>query len=74
MITPFNVIVLRLSWELKNLFTCFEVSDNGSVIFSGTDDKTWIGDAPVEGKNTAVVDIMVCLNWVIWITEIPDVD
>jgi hypothetical protein len=73
-VTPLNVLVLRLSWEFKNLFTCFEVGDDGSVIFSGTDDQTWIGKAPVEGKNTAVVDIMVCLNWIIWITKIPDVD
>jgi hypothetical protein len=73
-VAPLDVIVLGLSRELKNLFTCFEVGDDCSVIFSGTDDKTWVRDAPVERKNTTIVDIMICLNWIIWITEIPNVD
>jgi len=69
---PFHLSVLGLSWELKHLLSSLEVSDDSSVIFSAADNQAWVGQAPIEGQDTRVMDIVKSSNWVVWVSKIPD--
>jgi len=48
MVAPLDLVVRNVSRELKNLFTSLEVGYDGSIVFAGAYDKTWVREAPRE--------------------------
>lgn len=74
MVAPLEASVLVLSWELKNLLASLEVGNDSSVIFARAHNEAWVGEAPREREDAAVVDVVEGSHWVVRAPQIPNVD
>ena len=60
--------------ELKHNFSSFKVSHNRSCIFGTWNHKIGVFETPWNWENTWLVQVLKCRNWILWITQIPNIE
>jgi len=73
-IAPLGLLELALGWEFKDLLTSLEIGNNCSIVFAAAHNQAWVREAPREGKDTLVVDVVEGAAGVVRASQIPNID
>lgn len=60
--------------ELKDDFIGLVVGHHASLVLASGHDQIWIAETPRDGQDASLVDVGVLHDWVLGISEVPDVE